>query len=56
MVILESANGNKGGGLYYGWGWGGEGWGSRRKEVRNVKSFEKPVKIQMAISTKQMDV
>ena len=34
----------------------GGGWENRRKEVRNMKSSEKTIKIQMAMSTKQMDV
>ena len=35
---------------------GGEGWENRRKEVRNMKLSEKTLRIQMAVSTKQMDV
>ena len=35
---------------------GDGGWKNRRKEVRNMKSSEKTIKIQMAMSTKQMDM
>ena len=35
---------------------GGGGWENRRKKVRNMKSSEKTIRIQMAMSTKQMDV
>ena len=35
---------------------GDGGWENRRKEVRNMKSSEKTIKIQMAMSTKQMDM